>query len=658
MAGIAINWPALAGKGFWLLPPLLALLPHLPHLPPWLAATCLGLWLWRALLEWSGRPLPHRHLRSLLALAGLGGVLLQFGQVFGQQAGIPLFLLLIFVKLLESGTPREKRLLLLLNYFTVLSHFLTSQSLPVAAYMLGVALLLSAALAQLANGRTAARPLPESLRTAAALMLAGLPLAVLLFVFFPRLDHPLWSLPSGERTARTGLSDSMSPGDFGRLIQSGEVAFRAVFQGPAPDPRGLYWRGPVLSDFDGRAWRVGRREPLGETPTRGLGTPLTYTLTLEPHERDWLFTLGLPAPLPPGTQLLAGMQLVAAEPVRQRRRLDVTSHPDYRLGAGGAELARALALPADFNPRARQLAARWRAEARGTQEIVDRALALYRESFTYTLAPPSLGLDSVDQFLFDTRRGFCEHFAGGFVFLMRAAGIPARVVTGYQGGELNPIDGHVLVRQSEAHAWAEVWLPERGWTQVDPTASVAPARVELGLAAALPARELPAALARLHGGWLRGLGHVWESVNHGWNQWVLGYSLERQLRLLTRLSPNLPRNAATLAGLSVLAGLAVMLWLAWRAGRQPENDPALKLYLRLQRRLRLPTRPGEDPRQYARRAGLLRPEVGANIARLCELYEQARYGDRPDALEALRQGVAGLGRLSRGPRGGKVASAS
>lgn len=636
----ALRWQTPADRGFWLLPPLLALAPHLPQLPPWLAALCLAIWAWRALLAWTGRPLPHRHVRNLLALGGLGGVLLQFGHVFGQQAGIPLFLLLIFVKLLETDTARQKRLLLLLGYFVVLSYFLTSQILPVAAYMLGVALLLTAALAQQTAGPAAG--LLRPLRTAAGLLLAGLPLALLLFVFFPRLDHPLWSLPSSEQASRTGLSDTMSPGDFGRLILSGEVAFRAVFRGPPPDPRHLYWRGPVLETFDGRIWRTGPRALMNEVPAQALGAPLAYALTLEPHGLDWVFTLGLPVSLPPGTRLLAGMQLASQQPIEQRRRFELVSHPDYRLGAGGEELARALALPPGFNPRARDLAARWRAESASSEAVIEKALALYRASFAYTLDPPLLGADSVDDFLFGSRRGFCEHFAGSFVFLMRAAGIPARVVTGYQGGEPNPLDGHLLVRQSDAHAWAEVWLGERGWTRVDPTASVAPARVEQGLAAALPARELPAGLARLHAGWLRGLRHVWESVNHGWNQWVLGYTLERQLRLLSRLSPGLPRNAASLAALTVLAGLAALAWLAWRYGRQPAADPALRLYHRFQRRLGLPGLPDEDPRRYVRRAQAARPRLAPAIARIGELYELARYGSDAAALAALRTQVSRL----------------
>ncbi|MCU0841208.1 MAG: DUF3488 and transglutaminase-like domain-containing protein [Thiobacillaceae bacterium] len=635
---------------FWLLPPLLAGLPHASHFPPWLSALCAGLWLWRAALAAADRPLPVRWLRVVLALAAVALVFSQFGLFLGRQAGVPLLVLLVFVKLLETETPRQKRLALLLSYFVALSLFLFNQSLPITAYLLAVAWLITAALAQL-------QPLPSpdprpGLITAARLMLAGLPLAVALFLFFPRLDRPLWLLPSGERVARAGLSDTMRPGDFGRLILSGEIAFRASFAGTPPDSRELYWRGPVLTRFDGRAWSAPPNpRPMG-VAADGLDAPLRYSLTLEPHQRAWVFSLGLPAALPPQTRLLEGLQLVAEAPITQRRRFELTSHPRYRLGADPAELAEALRLPEGYNPRARDLAERWRAEAGQPGRLAERALAHFRQAFTYTLAPPTLGLHSVDEFLFDTRRGFCEHYASSFVFLMRAAGIPARVVTGYLGGEANPIDGHLVVRQSDAHAWAEIWLAEEGWVRMDPTASVSPLRLERGLTAALPAVELPAGLTRLHAPWLRDLRHAWEAMNNGWNQWVLGYNLDRQLRLLARLSPALADRAWLAAGAALLVGLALMTLLAWRGLPRAAPDPAARLYARFLARL---ARVGprceatEGAADFARRAGQQRPDLAAEIERVSALYLRARYAPDPAALAELGRAVARF-RPRRGPR--------
>lgn len=629
----------------WLLPPLLALLPHLEGLPPWLGLTCLGLWLWRLLLVLADRPLPARWLRIGLALVALAGVLAQFGSIVGQRAGVPLFILLLFIKLLESASLAEKRLLLILTQFMAMSYFLTAQSLPVTAYLLLVSVLGVAVMAHLQSG--ARLPPRQAVRRALGLFAAGLPLALLLFVFFPRLDRPLWFLPQQQGTASTGMSDTMGPGDIANLIQSGEIAFRVRFAGPVPERTGLYWRGPVLARFDGRTWHaIDRRQPLrGEVLT--LGAPQRLTLTLEPHQRQWLFSLGVPHPTPEGTRLAAGLQWTSDTPVEQRRRWDLETYPAFRHLSPADALADALILPQGFNPRARELARRWRAAAPDPEAVSRAALALFHDAFAYTLEPPQLGPHSVDDFLFRSRRGFCEHFAGSYVFLMRAAGIPARVVTGYLGGEINPLDGHVVVRQSDAHAWAEIWLgPEKGWTRVDPTASVSPSRVEQGIGAALPAAEMPPALARLSVPWLQGMRHTWEMLNNGWNQWVLGYGQEQQLRLLARLSPDFA-STRWLASATILAGtlgLGLLVWLYWRSGPAARTDPAARAWKDLERRLGKaglpPCQAGEAPMDYARRVGRARPRLAAELGAIAELYLLVRYADAWDRLVELRRRIA------------------
>ncbi len=318
------RWPA----GLWLLPPLLALLPHVQHLPLWLSLACLGLWAWRLALLLADKPLPSRALRVLLALAGVGAVFWQFRSVVGQEAGVALFILLLFTKLLESASLKEKRLLLILTQFAAMSYFLTGQSLPVTAYLLLVSVLGVAAMGHLQAG--GGLTLAPALRRAFVLFAGGLPLALMLFVLFPRLDRPLWSLPSHSASAGTGLSDNMGPGDISNLIQSGEIAFRAQFSGTRPDPSGLYWRGPVLSDFDGRVWHaLSTRVPL-QGQVEGRDTPWQMSLTLEPHQRRWLFSPGLPDPLPAETSLAEGLQWLAREPVNQRKRWSARVFPDYR----------------------------------------------------------------------------------------------------------------------------------------------------------------------------------------------------------------------------------------------------------------------------------------------------------------------------------------
>lgn len=636
---------------FWLLPPLLAGLPHAAHLPLWLSLACGLLWLWRLRLALAGRPMPGTWLRVVLTLAAVAVVIAQFGLFIGRNGGVPLLVLLLFVKLLESDTRRHQRFVLLLAYFVSLSVFLHDQSLVMTVYLLLVSWLITAALAQL-QPMVGADPRVHLL-TAGRLLLAGAPLALALFLFFPRLQAPLWLLPSGERAAHSGLSDSMQPGDFSRLILSGEIAFRASFAEPPPDSATLYWRGPILSRFDGRVWRAPADQGELRAQAVGLGKPYSYTLTVEPHDRQWLFSLGLPATLPAGTRLLAGMQLTSARPLTERRRIELSSYPRYRLGATDAELREALELPPGYNPQARSLAADWRRVDADPRRLLRQGLDLFRRDFAYTLSPPPMGVHGVDEFLFTTRRGFCEHYASAFVFLMRAAGVPARVVTGYLGGEINPVDGHVVVRQSDAHAWAEVWLADVGWVQVDPTASVSPARVERGLTAALPAVEVPPALAGLHRPWLRQIRHAWEAINNGWNQWVLGYNFDRQLRLLTQLSPYLAGRAWQLTVAALLLALALMAWIAWHGIPRSELDEAARLYARFTARLArlgLPRGAAEGPQDYAGRVAVARPDLAQAVRAISSLYERARYGGDRRALPALAEVVHHF-RPPRQPRG-------
>lgn len=632
------------GGVLWLLPPLLALLPHLRYLPLWLGAACLGVWAWRLALALRDKPLPPRLLRGALALAGLAAVFWEYKSIVGQRAGVPLFILLLFVKLLESRSLAEKRLLLILTQFAAMSYFLTDQSILMTAYLLGVSVLGIAVMAHL-QGSGGLLP-AVALRRAFVLFAGGVPMALMLFVFFPRLDRPLWSLPTEGQSGSTGLSEDMAPGDIASLIQSGETAFRAQFSGPRPDPNGVYWRGIVLTRFDGRTWRA----PPPGRPFQGLletrGNAWQLAITVEPHQRRWLFTPGVPEPLPDATSLADGFQWLAKDRINQRKRWSFQAYPDYRHFDPPQDLASALALPEGFNPRARALAQSWRDEDPRPQALVRKAMELYAASFVYTLQPPLLGLHSVDDFLFGTKRGFCEHYAGSFVFLMRAAGVPARVVTGYLGGEVNPLDGHIVVRQSDAHAWAEVWMgPDLGWVRTDPTASISPARVERGIGAALPAAELPPALARLSLPVLQGMRHAWEMLNNRWDQWVLGYGQDQQLQLLARLSPALAslRWLASAAILAGLLGLGLLAWYFWRQEGKAPRDKAARAWHRMEQRLAavgLAPATGEGPRHYTARVAASRPDLAQEVEAMARLYLAARYAGRSEDLEGLLEKVA------------------
>ena len=649
----------------WLLIPLLLVLaPRALHLPLWISLA----WLAFALLSihgaQTGRPLVGRVLKMLLALAGVAGVLLQYGTVIGPTGGVALLTFLSGAKLLETNTPRDRLGLLFVGCFLLVAHFLEGQSLVTAGYMAFAALALVAGMIATQSPAGAAwRPI---LALAVRLMAQALPLALLIFLLFPRLQGPLWGLPQ-EVATQTGLSDHMSPGDISRLILSDELAFRAEFSGAQPTPRQLYWRGPVLWDYDGRTWRTVTPLRAAMPRATGLGNPVRYSLTLEPHRQRWLPLLGLPTRLPelPGnpTHLGADLQWEAKEPINQRLRYEVEAYPDYQLEVirpMNGPPTRALALPVDGNPRARELARSWlnssANEVANDEAVVNQALALFRtQPFFYTLEPPRLGESAVDDFLFGTRRGFCEHYASAFVFLMRAAGVPARVVTGYQGGERNPLGNYLIVRGRDAHAWAEVWLAGRGWVRIDPTAAVAPARVERGVGAALPAGERPGGLISLEGAWLRPLRLGWDMVNNQWNQWVLGYNQERQRQFLASLNPLLANWQGMVWALGVGASLLVLGVAAalWPRLAVIRCDPASRAYQRFCRALArcgIARSAAEAPEDYARRAVSLRPDLGNEIRRITRLYLASRYGpESGDSPRDLKNAVAGFRPTRRSP---------
>ncbi|HEX6736559.1 MAG TPA: DUF3488 and transglutaminase-like domain-containing protein, partial [Azonexus sp.] len=455
--------------------------PHFAHQPVWLSAFAGLSFVWAAWLWWSDRRLPGRWLLMLVVAGGCAAIFAEFRSLFGRDAGVALLVMLMALKLLELKSRRDAVVVVTLGYFLLLTHYFYSQSIATGLWLLAALWLLTAALIRVHGGH-AATPV-GTLRHAALLAGQALPFMLVLYLLFPRVAGPLWGLPQDAHAGRTGLSETMAPGNIANLARSGEIAFRVLFDGTPPPRDRLYWRGPVLEDFDGTSWR-----PYSGTTPRArlefLGPPLAYETTLEGHNRRWLLALDAPAAQPADTVLSGTLTANARQPISHRQRFRFAAGLDYRFNAEESPpvLARNLLLPPGRNPRTIELARGWKTAGSSPQALIDRALALFASQFFYTLQPPLLGENSVDDFLFTTRRGFCEHYAAAFVVLMRAAGVPARVVTGYQGGERNPVDGYLVVRQSDAHAWAEVWLADRGWVRVDPTAAVSPARIETGLA--------------------------------------------------------------------------------------------------------------------------------------------------------------------------------
>lgn len=614
--------------------------PHADHLPLWVTALCAALLAWRAYLNWSGAPLPPRWLLTAITLGCTGGLLVEFHTLFGREVGVTLLILLTTLKFMELRGARDAMVLIYLACFIVITNFFYSQSIPTALYMLATLLVIAAAWVHMYAPRIALRP---RLRVAGTLLLQAVPLTLVLFVLFPRVQGPLWGLPQ-DAFASSGLSDTMAPGSISRLTLSGEVAFRVTYAGQPPRRDQMYWRGPVLSEFDGRTWTPGRAFSTDIPQFTETSQPVDYSVTLEPHNKRWLFALEMPERVSVPVRLTSDFRLVRAEPVKARLRYEARSFLGYRANPDEADrqLRRALQLPPSVNPRARELAQQWRGASGNDEGVVRSALDYFsRENFSYTLEPPPLpGSNGIDEFLFGTRAGFCEHYASSFVFLMRAAGIPARVVTGYQGGEYNGVGNYYIVRQSDAHAWAEVWLGEQGWMRVDPTAAIAPERVERNLAAAVTDAAALPFMARNPPQWLRDLRLNWDALANRWNQWVLGYDSELQFAFLTRLGmeditwQKLALNMTLITGLVI--GVFALFMLRHLLTRRP--DKVQTAWLKLCRKLEksgLPRAPHEGPQDYAERIAAARPDLAERVRDLAERYSALRYGDTQD--EALRR---------------------
>jgi len=651
-----------AKQSLWLLcAAILTLLPLTPYLPPWLSGVSALALLWRAVIWWRRTALPSRWLLVLLVFGGVVGIVLQFQTMFGRDPGVAMLVMLFSLKLLELRTLRDGFAAALLSYFLILTQFFYAQSIANAGLAVAGVALTGAALVILNHQAQSAQ---SALRLSGLMLLQSLPFMLVLFVLFPRVQGPLWGLPLDAYGASTGLSDSMTPGSISQLGLSDAIAFRAKFsgtyEGKAPPQTLLYWRGPVLTQFDGRTWRVGRLFVRSQLPYENRGGAVAYSVTLEPHNKPWLFALELPGTIPAEASIAHDYQLMAKTPVRSRIRYDMRSYLETTPGEdeSGSVLREALLLPERSNPRARALAQSWRSELGGNdQAIVRRMLEYYRSLiFVYTLSPPILGEDSLDEFLFETKRGFCEHFAAGFVFMMRAAGIPARVVTGYQGGEVNPIDGTLIVRQSDAHAWAEIWLKERGWVRVDPTAAIAPSRIESNLAVALPAGDVRPLLTRPEFVWLLHVRYRWDALANIWNQWVLGYNPKRQRDLLASWGMRSPDWQQMTVVLSVLCGTLLLVYSLWAILQRQPVAPALLAWNKLSKMLArrgLAREPWEGPHDYAKRIAnslsLSEKPYAEEVATIADIYAHMRYAQHSpqQAAGMLRELESRIAKLTR-----------
>lgn len=626
----------------------ICILPLLLKLPWWI-------WLvWAAALGWRvqihrGRwHFPSAWIKLLLGVGCAGGIYVNFSGLRGVEAMVGFLVCSFILKIIEMRTKKDALIILFIGFIAVAAQFLFAQGVLAGLYGIFSLFILLTAWQAAFYSRTIS--LARHFRMGGALILKALPFMVILFVVMPRLG-PLWAVPLPQGKGKTGFSDTLEMGDLGELVQSPEVAFRVTFDGVPPRAQQLYWRGLVLDEFDGSRWQAAALPAriIGERVPSGIddASLLKYSVIMEPHHYRWLFALD-PVVAASSAQLTLEQDvrglLSARRPVVNKSEYSAVSlKTDRGVEEPLSEREQLfLTYTPEGNPQARALAESWREMGYSPEERVHQALGMYSRNFVYTMRPPALGQNPIDEFLFSSRRGFCEHYSSSFAFLMRASGVPARIVVGYQGGEFNELESYFVVRQSDAHAWVEVWLDGVGWRSVDPTAAVAPTRIELGVAEALgeDERDLVGQVR-----WSSGVAHAlyrqWDALGYSWNRWVLNYNKDSQQNLFSNLlGNNSPwRIGFTFAGLSM--GLfvlyAVLQNLTFSRPSQRDEDQWLQPFLKRVARRGLERQPHETLMQFALRVGDSEPLLGRQLKVIADLYEPAVYGNNLQARERLRE---------------------
>jgi len=625
---------------------LLVQIPHILHLPIWtslVGASLLGL---RVLFLHRPNSKALKFLLSpititLLAVASAYLIRLDFGYSFGRDPSVAFLFVLVAAKFAEIRRASDATLLLCLAAFLLLTQYFYSQTILSALISLPAVIALAYALSILRDSKNPADN-TQQVKLVCKLLLHGLPLAAILFLVFPRLPGPLWSLPE-DAMAKTGLSDSMSPGSIGEISKSQEVAFRVEFDGAPPAPHELYWRGPVLSEFDGRSWKASRsRIETGSRQQGSNGELHNYTVMLQPHKQRWLFALDAAVSLPtsdnakssePGLQtsnrllgrLMNDGQLLSNKPVTQLLRYRQSSILSPTLNTSLPPANSTLYLPGN-NSKSIEFAQSLRRQSASDLAFARKVLHNFNSDvFSYTLKPQLLGDAPIDEFLFQTKEGFCEHYAAAFVVMMRAAGIPARVVTGYLGGQMN--GDYMIVRQSDAHAWAEAYI-DGAWHRYDPTSFVAPSRVEQGLSAALPDETISAGFAGFDSSWLRQTQLKWDSMNHQWQRFVVNFDNDSQDKIWDRFGIESPSMLQIV--IVVLSGSLV--WGLFILGIPKKNQQKFTLNEKLWRRLcrllqshNFTRIPSESAPHFLTRAAVHWPSQEIRLSRLNKEFNALRF---------------------------------
>ncbi len=625
-----------------------ATLPHVPILPPWVIAWCALNWGYILFCVSRSRPLPGRPARIGLAVAGILGLLVTYHTRIDSSAYISLLAVMSAIKPFEVSTHRDRMVTLFLAYFIVITGLLENDSLFMILYMFASVLVTTAVLVRINDP---GRSLREHFRTGAVIMGQALPVMLVLFFLFPRMDGSLVGITRSD-TGVTGFSGELSPGSVSGLVEDDSVAFRVEFEDDIPGFRDQYWRGISFVRFDGKAWHRQRRPSALGTPPDGTGETTGYRVILEPHRSRWLFLLDYPESAPADSTLYEDFTALSDDAVHRTRRYNAVSRLRGHTGSTPFPGSDFISLPGSGNPRSRDLAARFLELRPEPEQIAEAILDYFRaQDFIYTLRPPQAGSHPVDDFLFESRQGYCEHYASAFAFLMRAAGIPARVVGGYLGGEVNPYGNYLIVRQLHAHAWAEVWCPEKGWFRVDPTLAVAPGRADGGLEGALSPEEFSGLTQR----YLRPFSSFFSQVRFGldalsmqWEAWFSGYSYEQQREILDRIGIGYTRRG----GAVKLLGAGVVLVFLLFAGylvfqlrpKAKKADTVKRFYLVFLEKLAragIPRRFGTGPLDFAKEAARRRPDLEDPIQEITHLYVELRYSADPgeDVFYRFRDAV-------------------
>jgi len=638
--------------GMLLLSILLVCLPHLLHLPIWVSSFCLSLLGWRFLYETGRAPLPGKYLRLFILLIAIAGLLFSYSTLLGRTAGSAMLLLMLCLKLMEIKGHRDVVIIINISFFILITSFLSNQSIYNGAYMLLVVLSLISSMIIYNHPSTQKKTLSQALaatsRLAFILMLQAIPLMLILFFLFPRLPGPLWAIPDDAQTSSTGLSDELEAGRISKLVDNHAVAFRVHFASKPPKQNLLYWRGPVLSLFDGRKWKVLKQDSVSRLSLDDIhfSIPVDYTITLEPHHQRWLLALDMPGSIPDNARLTQDMQLLQNYPVNAVSRYKMRAYLGYQLDPNSIINRRYyLQVPANVAPLTRKFVKTLRKKYVRNGSLVNAVLNYFRQqNFIYTRQPPKLDGDTVDTFLFKSRRGYCVHYASSFAVIMRLAGIPARIVSGYQGGEMNPFSDYMIVRQSDAHAWVEVWLAGKGWLRIDPTSVIPDSRIETTEDRLSHKEADPKTGFKTNPSWLnrhlRTMGFAWDSLNNHWNDWIIGYNDKRQKSLLSSLGADklsLYQLALLLAVAFIVSILIVTLFVFRR--HQSSLNPLNQAYARFCRKLARCgfTRQAEESAQnYALRIIKQRPDLQSSVDTISRLYNHLRYAKAPSPLLFLQ----------------------